>query len=139
MSALVAQMESDHTIQKLKNQLEYTSTVKRLKNSVNVKLEKENLIVIKAKNDKSKIAVQIADFIAHELAANIDISDRLDLIVDYRKKIISIENELQSLQKEYDQANSQLAKIPEKITVKKSVIRGSVSAVYSSRRNESIG
>ncbi|WP_284643820.1 Wzz/FepE/Etk N-terminal domain-containing protein [Paenibacillus silviterrae] len=121
LNALVAQMESERTIQKMKNQLKYTSAVRSLKKAVKVELTRENLVTIKAQNNKPEIAVEIANYIAHELAATIDISNRLDFILENKKLITTIENDLAALNKEYEQAKNELVSTPEKVTVKRSL------------------
>lgn len=87
--------------------------VDSLKKSLNIETFKNsNLIKITVKGNDPKTIVNISNYIANQIGANIEISKRMDMVVEYKIKVIKVQDDIKIVKSSIDEANKQLKDIP---------------------------
>lgn len=97
-------------------------TIESIRDSIQVSTVKGTSVIrigVKG-NEQSKIR-DIANLMAFELGTRIEISDRSQVIVDAKKRVLEIEELISITQNELEEATYQLSKTPEKRVTKKSL------------------
>jgi succinoglycan biosynthesis transport protein ExoP len=147
LSPFAEQVKSDFVIGKMIKKLEMNpkeTSVNSIRDSINVEAVKDsNLIRITVKGKDPKVITNIANVVALELGAFIEISTRLDMIVGYKQLLIGVEDQMKIVQTELETANKQLETTPEKLVTRKSLsddpYMQSVMADSSSSSNKNLG
>jgi succinoglycan biosynthesis transport protein ExoP len=147
LSPFAEQVKSDFVVGKMIQKLEMNSkkaSVNSIRNSINVEAIKDtNLIRITVKGTDPNAITNIANVVALELGAFIEISTRLDMIVGYKQRLIGVEDQMKIVQTELSTANKQLETTPEKLVTRKSLsddpYMQSVVADNSNSSNKNLG
>lgn len=80
-----------------------------------------NVIKIAVKGTNSKLVTNIANVLAFEMGARMEISDRSQTIVSANNRLLEIESLVEITQSEIDTAKEQLKSVPEKLETQKSL------------------
>jgi succinoglycan biosynthesis transport protein ExoP len=108
-------------IEKLKlNRNEYS--INSIRESINVEVvTNTNVMKLKVKGKDPSTITNIANLLAFELGARIEISDRSQKIVEFKNRLIEIDDSMNISKKELEESNNQLKENPEKLLTKQIV------------------
>jgi capsular polysaccharide biosynthesis protein len=97
-------------------------SINSIRNSINVEVVKDtNVMKLKVKGSEPLTITNLSNLLAFELGARIEISDRSQKIVEYRSKLIQLEDSISIAKKELEESNNQLKENPEKLVTKQIV------------------
>ncbi|MFB9274572.1 Wzz/FepE/Etk N-terminal domain-containing protein [Cohnella cellulosilytica] len=118
MNSFVESIKSDTAINRLIEKLDLDPTVHTI-NSVKGQIHTEaikeiNVMKIKVTGPDSRVNTNIANFLAYELGNRIDSTARSRSIVEDQSKLMNLSDEIESTKSQLNEANKQLAAIPEK-------------------------
>ncbi|WNQ10431.1 Wzz/FepE/Etk N-terminal domain-containing protein [Paenibacillus aurantius] len=126
LSPLAEQVRSDSGLSKIINYLKLDSnkySINTIRQALSITTEKDaGLISITAKGENPEFAKNLANTVAIEIGKNIEISDRMDLIVSYNKQTLELQDKIKMEESQIQEANQLLQTTPEKLVTKKSLL-----------------
>lgn len=118
----IEQLKSDAVINEAIEDLKLDRTISSVRGSTTItNIEETNLITITVKGTEPAETKNIANYLAYSFVQNIEISDRLNEIVDSRTKLRAIDNQLEKTEAEISQIENRLSETPEKRTTYKTL------------------
>ncbi|WP_165452849.1 hypothetical protein [Paenibacillus thalictri] len=144
LNPFIEQVKSDFVLDKIITNLNLKQTRTSLKNSTGIDLIKNsNLIRIKVTGTDPSTISKISNQFAYQLGAVLEISDRSDIIVTNKKRLIEVEAGIKVLKDELAKSNELLLTTPEKLITKKSLAQDpylqSVLSDLTSIKNKDLG
>lgn len=125
LNAYLETLKNDVSMQRLIEKLDleqYGYTIANLKSSINISIVNQaSVMKLSVQGEDPEIITNIANMMAFELGARMEITDRSQEIVAYKRSLKDIENQINVYQKDLDEANRQLSRTPEKLYTKQTL------------------
>lgn len=123
LNAYAQQMNSEvmlnNIVEKLKSMPDFSNKDFSTDN-LTIELKKDtNLIEITAVSEDPLINSTAANYAAFKLSTQIEMADRADIVVNANKRLLEVNSQIVQSQKQIEGLTNELAKTPEKISVKK--------------------
>lgn len=125
LNSLTEAAKSDVSINRVINKLNLNPeqySIEKLRKKISIQLQKDTRVVkVTTSGHNSSVITSIANVIAFELGARIEISDRSQSIVESSKRLEELENQIELASKELEETSKQLEANPEKIITKQTL------------------
>ncbi|MCY9692547.1 GumC domain-containing protein [Paenibacillus alginolyticus] len=127
LEAFLYQIQSDVSINKILNKLQInlageTNAIERLKKNIKVSLIKNtSMFQVEVMGADPPLITSIANTLAADIGADIEISERINEIVLLKNNLIKINEQIDSTNKVINQIKNELEKNPDLLTTKKTL------------------
>jgi len=145
--ALAESLKTDVAMKRVIDKLNLDNedySINSIRNSINVEIVKDTSVMkLKVTGQDPSAITNIANIMAFELGARIEISDRSQWIVDSKKRLGELDNLIEISKQAIEEANKQLDQNPEKLITKQALAEEpylqSVLKESSSISNKALG